>query len=99
MHDSAVLTSLSQFRPSPPYKVTSKKYAADFNEIRTLGGDDVNTASARTADHGLTPDNTRSVIDHGLTPDNTRSVIARVPASPPSSTGTSVPSANARSMA
>ena len=86
MHDSAVLTSLSQFRPSPPYKVTSKKYAADFNEIKTLGGDDVNTASARTADHGLTPDNTRSVI-------------ARVPALPPSSTGTSLPSANARSMA
>jgi hypothetical protein len=40
----------AQFRPGPPYSVTSKKYAADFNEIKALGGDGVNTASNRTAD-------------------------------------------------
>jgi hypothetical protein len=45
-----VLNRPSQFRPGPPYKVSSKRYAADFNEIKTLGGDDVNTPSARTAD-------------------------------------------------
>jgi PAP2 superfamily len=40
----------SQFRPGPPYKVDSKKYTADFNEVKSLGGDDVTTPSARTAD-------------------------------------------------
>jgi hypothetical protein len=30
--------------------VTSKKYAKDFNEVKRLGGDGVNTPSARTAD-------------------------------------------------
>jgi hypothetical protein len=45
-----VLTHGSQFRPGPPDKVTSKQYAADFNEIKALGGDDITTPSARTAD-------------------------------------------------
>jgi len=45
-----VLRKSSQFRPDPPYKVTSRKYAADFNEIKALGGDGVTTPSARTAE-------------------------------------------------
>jgi hypothetical protein len=45
-----VLNRGSQFRPRPPFSVTSKKYAADFNEIKALGGDDVTTPSARTPD-------------------------------------------------
>ena len=42
-----VLQKSSQFRPDPPYKVTSRKYAEDFNEIKALGGDGVTTPSAR----------------------------------------------------
>jgi hypothetical protein len=38
----------NQYRPGPPYRVDSKKYAADFNEIKDLGGDGVTTPSART---------------------------------------------------
>jgi hypothetical protein len=45
-----VLDSSSQFRPGPPYAVTSKRYAKDFNEVKRLGGDGVTTPSARTAD-------------------------------------------------
>ena len=45
-----VLHHSSQFRPGPPYKVDSKKYADDFNEVKSLGGDGVTTPSARTAD-------------------------------------------------
>jgi hypothetical protein len=44
------LESTSQFWPGPPYKVTSKKYAADYNEIKLIGGDDVTTPSTRTTD-------------------------------------------------
>ena len=44
------LKDSSQFRPGPPYAVDRKKYAADFNEVKSLGGDDVTTPSARTAD-------------------------------------------------
>ena len=40
----------SQFRPGPPYDLDRKKYTADFNEVKSLGGDDVTTPSARTAD-------------------------------------------------
>jgi PAP2 superfamily len=43
-----VLMDASQFRPEPPYAVTSRKYAADLNEIKALGGDGVATPSART---------------------------------------------------
>jgi hypothetical protein len=43
-----VLHDSSQFRPGPPYPVTSRKYAADLNEIKALGGDGVTTPSART---------------------------------------------------
>ena len=43
-----VLHDASQFRPGPPYKLASRKYAADVNEVQHLGGDDVTTPSART---------------------------------------------------
>lgn len=39
----------SQFRPGPPYAVTSQRYAKDFAEVKRLGGDGVTTPSARTA--------------------------------------------------
>ena len=45
-----VLRDSSQFRPGPPYAVTSRKYTADFNEVKRLGGDGVTTPSARTAE-------------------------------------------------
>jgi hypothetical protein len=45
-----VLKEASQFRPGPPYSLTSRKYAADVNEIQRLGGDDVTTPSERTDD-------------------------------------------------
>ena len=32
-----VLASASQFRPAPPPALTSAKYAADFNEVKSLG--------------------------------------------------------------
>jgi hypothetical protein len=43
-----VLTSSSQFLPPPPYSVTSKKYAADLDEVKRLGSD--SAQSPRTAD-------------------------------------------------
>jgi hypothetical protein len=46
-----VLKRGSQFRPQAPYGVRGRKYAADYNEVKLLGGDNVITASARTADH------------------------------------------------
>jgi hypothetical protein len=42
-----VLQSSSQHRPKRPYDLQSKKYAADFNEVKSLGA--VNSAT-RTAD-------------------------------------------------
>jgi PAP2 superfamily protein len=45
-----VLKHSSQFRPGPPYAVDKRKYTADFNEVKSLGGDDVTTPSTRTAD-------------------------------------------------
>jgi hypothetical protein len=45
-----VLRDGAQFRPGPPHAVTDPRYTADFNEIKALGGDDVVTPSARTAD-------------------------------------------------
>jgi hypothetical protein len=44
------LESGSQFLPGPPYSVTSAEYAADVNEVQSLGGDGITTPSARTAD-------------------------------------------------
>jgi hypothetical protein len=37
------LKESAQFRPGPPYDVTSKKYTADFNEIKSLGAKDSST--------------------------------------------------------
>ncbi len=48
--DPFVLNHSSQFRPGPPYAVDKKKYTADFNEVKSLGGDGMTTPSARTAD-------------------------------------------------
>jgi len=45
-----VLQDSTQFRPGPPYAVTDKNYTADFNEVKSLGGDGLTTPSARTAD-------------------------------------------------
>jgi hypothetical protein len=41
------LTSGSQFRPAPPIALTSAEWAADYNEIRTLGRFDSKARSAR----------------------------------------------------
>jgi hypothetical protein len=43
-----VLHHGAQFRPGPPYAVKSKKYTADFNEVKRLGGDGITTPSDRT---------------------------------------------------
>ena len=43
-----VLEDPAQFRPGPPYLVTSRKYAADVNEVQALGGDGQTTPSIRT---------------------------------------------------
>jgi hypothetical protein len=45
-----VLRDGSQFRPGPPHAVTGPRYAADYNEIKRLGGDGATTPSARTPD-------------------------------------------------
>jgi hypothetical protein len=45
-----VLKDSSQFRPGPPYAVTETNYTADFNEVKSLGGDGITTPSERTAD-------------------------------------------------
>jgi len=45
-----VLKRSSQFRPRAPYDLRSRKYAADYNEIKLLGGDGLTTPSARTPD-------------------------------------------------
>ena len=45
-----VLSDSSQFRADPPYDVTSRRYAADFAEVKRLGGDDVTTPSERTTE-------------------------------------------------
>jgi hypothetical protein len=43
-----VLRDGAQFRPGPPYAITSNKYTAEFDEVKRLGGDDVITPSERT---------------------------------------------------
>jgi hypothetical protein len=42
-----VLRDAAQFRSGPPYALTSKKYAADLNEVKSLGS---KTTSTRTAE-------------------------------------------------
>jgi PAP2 superfamily len=45
-----ILQDNAQFRPGPPYTVTEPRYTADFNEVKSLGGDGSTTPSGRTAD-------------------------------------------------
>jgi hypothetical protein len=45
-----VLHQSSQFRAPPPYQLTSARYAADYNEVKRLGGNGASTPSERTAD-------------------------------------------------
>jgi hypothetical protein len=45
-----VLKDSSQFRPGPPYELDSEQYTADFNEVKSLGGDNMTTPSLRTDD-------------------------------------------------
>jgi hypothetical protein len=45
-----VMTSASQFRAPPPPALNSAAYTAAFNEVKRLGGDGVNTPTARSAD-------------------------------------------------
>jgi hypothetical protein len=42
------LRDSSQFRADPPYEVTTRNYAADFAEVKRLGGDGITTPSERT---------------------------------------------------
>ena len=39
-----------QFRSQRPYHLASARYAADYDEVKRLGGDDITTPSARTPD-------------------------------------------------
>jgi hypothetical protein len=48
-----VLSSSSQFRPKEPYAVSSKKYAADFNEVKSLGRFDSTTRTAEQTEIAL----------------------------------------------
>jgi hypothetical protein len=45
-----LLESSSQFRSAGPNALTSAAYAADFNEVKALGGDGVVTPTTRTAE-------------------------------------------------
>jgi hypothetical protein len=47
-----VLRDATQYRPGPPYQLTSKKYADDVNEVQRLGGDGLpgGTPSDRSAE-------------------------------------------------
>jgi hypothetical protein len=45
-----VLEAGNQFRVPPPPAMTSPEYAAAFDEVRRLGGDDVTTPTERTED-------------------------------------------------
>ena len=43
-----VLRDSAQYRTEPPYALTDRRYTADFDEVKRLGGDGVTTPSART---------------------------------------------------
>jgi len=45
-----VLHHSSQFRAAPPYKTRMKRYTADYEEVKALGGDGLTTPSGRTAE-------------------------------------------------
>jgi PAP2 superfamily len=44
------LKDSAQFRAPPPYAVTARRYTADFDEVKRLGGDGVTTPSDRSAE-------------------------------------------------
>ena len=48
-----VFTSSSRYRPKAPYALSSKKYAADFNEVKSLGAIDSTTRSAEQTEIAL----------------------------------------------
>jgi hypothetical protein len=48
-----VLRSASQFRPGPPPALTSAQWAADFNEIKSLGATNSTTRTPEQTDIGL----------------------------------------------
>ena len=48
-----VLTSSSQHRPKAPYALNGKKYAADFNEVKSLGAVDSTTRTAEQTEIAL----------------------------------------------
>jgi hypothetical protein len=48
-----VLTSSSQHRPKDPYELSSKKYAADFNEVKSLGAVNSSTRTAEQTEIAL----------------------------------------------
>jgi hypothetical protein len=43
-----VLQSSAQFRAPPPQAINSPEYAAAFNEVKSVGGDGLNTPTSRT---------------------------------------------------
>jgi hypothetical protein len=46
--DPFILREANHFRIDPPYALGSAEYAEDLNEVKRLGGDDVETPSARS---------------------------------------------------
>jgi hypothetical protein len=44
-----VLRDAAQFRPPPPYALTSRRYTRDLNEVKRLGGNGTTTPTERTA--------------------------------------------------
>src|SRR6266511_3954820 len=46
------MTSPSQFRPQPPIPLTGEEWAADYNEIKNLGGKNSTTRSAQQSEDG-----------------------------------------------
>lgn len=45
-----VLRDAAQFRPGPPYNVSSRRYAIDFAEVKRFGGNGTTTPSERTTE-------------------------------------------------
>ena len=48
-----VLSSSSDYQPKPPYDVRSRKYAADFNEVKSLGYKNSTTRTAEQTEIAL----------------------------------------------
>ncbi len=48
-----VLASSSQYRPKEPYALSTKKYAADFNEVKSLGAANSTTRTAEQTEIAL----------------------------------------------